>query len=430
MAKLFATSADYLSLAAAVVAAPPFSMHIWAKHTALASAENLMSLGTLGSGDNRFYLHKTSDDATHATERDATSGQSTSSNLPDTNWHAYTGIYTSHSSRELWFDGANRGGNAQVKAPTAPNSLYIGRSQSGSANAFTGKLAYAAVWNRVLTAVEVANLALQSPLVAAPSGLVAYYILRSDALDTAGANNFTVNGAAGYDTDMPAIDAITPACAGISVAGQVPTLLKEKIVAPGVGALALVTNSVTIGGTPLIITPLVGALSIAGLAPTSQVAVGPSGAPDVGLILWQGQVPTLKTVRIITNDINTSDADETGLAPTVIPNWLLTPAPAAISIQGLAPSLALVGARTVSPGVGAVSVAGLAASISVPAGQEGSASPFRGDVDMLGLAPDLVTSLTVTPDPAALTLSDLEPFINTDFNWHDAPSASERSWHN
>ncbi len=428
MSKVFSTSADYLSVPVAVVTAPPFTIHAWVKDAALGLLENFVALATSGVSTNRFLLQKKADDVAAAVERDTASSLANTIAFPNTAWHGITGVFTSDSSRDVYLDGGNKGSNAAAKVAFTPNSLYVGRDPGGT-SPFTGKIAYVAIWNRALTSLEVSALATQKPLSAAPSGLVAYYVLLADALDTAGSNDFTVNGSAGYDVDMPALDAILPGCAAIGVAGLIPTLFKERIVSPGVGAVTAPGNAPGISGTPSLPQPGVGLILVAGLTPTVNIGAGPTAVPDPGAIIAQGLAPTLWTSRTVVPDINTSEADEVGLAPTVIQGWLVQPGVGAIIIAGLGPLVIAAGSLTVNPGAGAISVAGLGPTLSVPAGQEGLALPFLGQAEALGLAPDLEKILTVTPDVGLISMDALLASVNTDFNWHDAPAATARSWH-
>lgn len=428
MAKLFTSVADWLSVNAAVVTTPPFSMHVWVKHTALGNLENLISLGTIGSGDNRFYLSKTADDQAHAIERDATSAQANGANITDTNWHGYTGVFTNDSFRTISTDGGATGSNSITRAPTAPDSLYFARSQSGTANALTGKLAYGAIWNRVLTATEISNLAITTPLIAAPSGLVAYYIFLNNALDTAGSNDLTVTGSAGYDTDMPSLNLTTPASAAVTSVGQVPTLRKERTIAPGVGLATSGGFVSAIRGGPAL--PLVGGVTMGGQIPTVTIVIGPLRNPGVGLVSAVGQVPGLLKIRIITPDINTSDADEVGLSPIVIWGGITAPAQAPLAFVGQVPMIIAAGSFTCAPGLGFAQLQGLLGTAIPQAGQDGTALPSINAVEALGLVPSIFGQVTCVPAPATLEVTTFAIGASaTILGWHNAPTATASAWH-
>jgi hypothetical protein len=433
VSKVFTTTSDYLNVNTAVVTTPAFTLHCWIKQSVLGNAENYVSIGTIGSGNNRFFLQKTSaDDLVHATERDTTSGQANSAiAITDTtNWHCVTGVFTSDSSRTVYLDGGNSGSNATARTPTTPDSLYLGRNQSGTASMFQGKMAYVAIWNRALTSTEVADLAIKTPLAAAPSGLVAYYPLLADGNDQAGSNNLTVNGAAGWDTDMPPIVAAFPAAALLVVSGLAPTLGRERTVAPGAGLLSML-GLAPVQQTATVIPDSI-PLTVLGQVPTIQVTGLPTSAFQPAALSLVGLAPTTLRTRVIVTDLQTGDADENGLAPTILTEWTSRPVMPSqpLTMQGLVPIIVNNGNTYVIPVPGLLTMAGLQITSIVPAGQSGTVTPGAGLVQFLNPEIGLLSSRTVTPGPAQLTISS-ENVTTVEFStWHNPAPISSRNWHN
>ncbi len=412
------------------VTAPPFTLHAWAKHTGLGLNENIVVIGTTAASDNRYYTLKNSSNVVQAIERDTVSANANSATIADANWHAYTGVFTSDSSRACFVDGTTKGSNTTARAPTTPNIFYVGRTPAGTSANLIGKIAYVAIWNRALSDAEVASLALQTPLIAAPSGLVAYYILLADALDSAGTNDLFVNGSAGYDVDMPVLGGLLPAAGAVVASGKQITLSTVGTALPGVGLIT--TSGLTPNTATNIASPGVGTATLSGRQITANIHAGPSGAPDVGVLTVVGQIPTFKSNLIVYPSLLTADTvDESGLAPTFVYEWTSKPdTPVALRAVGLRPNLTTDNAVRIEPDVGLVTMGSLAITLDVPVGQTGLVLPTSNQPLVAdGLVPDIFAELTVIPDagflqvmPIALEGSELI------LGWHDSPPAESVTW--
>jgi hypothetical protein len=99
-------------------------------------------------------------------------------------WHhaliTHDGTFTDYTTIKIYIDGSDRSNNTGAQngssETAATGSWSIGGRKNDDARNYDGKIAQVAVWNRVLTSTEIANLAAgHSPDMAAASNLLFYF---------------------------------------------------------------------------------------------------------------------------------------------------------------------------------------------------------------------------------------------------------------
>ncbi len=236
---------------------------------------------------------------------------------------------------------------------------------------------------------------------------------------------------------------ITPLVGIVSTGPIAPTLLQNYIRGPPVTALTLAGAQPTIeissaGNTNR--TPVVGALTFIGNAPSVQTSSSTSITPSAGALVFTPVAPLVGTVRSITPSAGTLSA--IGVAPTVqvssggsqsitpsvgeaffgielqreitpLAGRLLiglfpgessptvTPATGIALISGNTPE---VGAR-ITPNAGSIAFGGLAPTL----GQVAQITPAAGSLTTAGIAPTALKNNLLTPTSGALTAIGLQP---------------------
>lgn len=192
-------SSRYLSHAAAVLSATPFTMACWAMPTSSTGAiRALMSVNTSGSSDNVWLLAIDASDNVIARARTTTQTSSvTAGTVTNNAWNFCAAIYTSGTSRNAVLGATIATTDTVSKSPSGVNQTYIGRN-ANTANYMNGNIAEAAIWNVALTQNEITMLSKGvNPLNIRPASIVAYWPLigrASPELDPVGGFNMTLNG--------------------------------------------------------------------------------------------------------------------------------------------------------------------------------------------------------------------------------------------
>jgi hypothetical protein len=178
-------------------------------------------------------------------------------------------------------------------------------------------------------------------------------------------------------------------------------------VTPGVGAVTAAGLAPTVQ-TPALVTPALGAVTAAGLAPT--VTVNTIAATALGTVTAAGLAPTIQTPVTVTPALGTVAA--TGLAPTIQTPVTVTTALGTVTAAGLEPTITV--AVQASPGVGVLVAAGLAPTVLTPR----TVTPALGDVTAAGLAPTVTTTahVTVTPALGTVDAAGLVPTVTATTN--------------
>ena len=248
MARLFDDGASqYLTHAAAVVTANPWTIAGWFRSNDATTAQTIISLGVSGSDTDRIQLQMEGtvagdilrlsvNAANPSSFADSTTGMTANK------WHHGCGS-DDGTTLSCYIDGGSKGTASSDDDPSGLDVTYIGtRRLSGSLGGYwSGDLAECAIWNVVLSDAEVAELATGvCPLFVRPDNLVAYWPVigaQSPEPDWVGGYNMTVSGAT--KSDHPRIiypgrkkpNAVAPATAAVT--GTATASINESDVVTG-----------------------------------------------------------------------------------------------------------------------------------------------------------------------------------------------------
>lgn len=194
------------------------------------------------------------------------------------------------------------------------------------------------------------------------------------------------------------------------------------IVAPGVASLTLQGRQpVAVEPSTVFRTPAPATLTFNGLSLSVPIVLTPAPAALSAV----GQIPARELIRIITNAL--APAVETlppSFAPTLITVWTTQPGAAQLTLDTLSHAVTQGGnIGFVNPATAQVTLQVLPYSLLVLAGGAGT-----GLLEVQGLAPDLLTSLTIEPDVGAIDLPGRAPELALPFTWVDDDPAPTRTW--
>jgi hypothetical protein len=207
-----------------------------------------------------------------------------------------------------------------------------------------------------------------------------------------------------------------------------PTLLLERTIAIGVGAISLFGNLPDYDRGTL--TPSISSLSVAGNVPTVIVVAGPVSAPDVAALRLDGQIPFLLRILVIAPALPDAVPTENDLTPTLVWQDTKTPAQAPLVLTGYIPAVITDGGQNIAPSVGAVAIAGLVPTLILPAGQDTTIAPNRTELVVLGLVPALQTEIVMAvaaPDLQPMVIG-LAPTLAVHYGWQTVELAGETIW--
>lgn len=134
------------------------------------------------------------------------SATATSGTLANSNWHHFAAYYGATNNRICWLDGGTKTTNTATRASGAPDVFRVGRNTSGQY--FNGSIAYASVYsptNEADADAIIAELQTKAPSLVSPEKLLNYWKLVSDATDSVGGNDLTLENSPSFDTDAPSI---------------------------------------------------------------------------------------------------------------------------------------------------------------------------------------------------------------------------------
>jgi hypothetical protein len=200
-----------------------YTVMVWAKPVTFGGSNQARLIGRTSStsrGSSHMNLLFNSDSANTSSAASLNQGRGTGYDRAEGSnavtlgqWNCIVGTYSGGAvpRAAMYVNGANTSGTrVDVTGSILYNeaSLFaLGGVTNTTARSYYGRLAHAAIWNRVLTGAEIAALAAgDTPLVAAPSGLLRYWPLTSSGtqVDTQGSgHNLVASGGALYDTDDP-----------------------------------------------------------------------------------------------------------------------------------------------------------------------------------------------------------------------------------
>jgi hypothetical protein len=229
----------------------------------------------------------------------------------------------------------------------------------------------------------------------------------TDVITTAAETTYTGGAPGMFIYDATVIDDWTDSAAG------------GTTITPTVGALALagLAPTVTTSGNRTI-TPAAGALTFAGLVPSLTYTLPP---PPSGSLALAGLAPNVIRGTIITPAAGELSAS--GLAPTVRRADTITPPAGALVLAGLAPSVTSNGSITLTPNPGALALAGLAPTVTQTT--NAAMQPAAGALSLQGFAPTVTVgnARTIAPDPGALSLAGLAPTVTRTDNHAITPQS-------
>lgn len=168
-------AAKYITRTGAVVLAEPLTLLCWIYPTGLEAVEYVMSLGNDGA-NGMFGLRiagtTAGDPITAYSANDfGISGIATGPGLTINTWQCVAATFASTTSRTAWRDGVAGTPNTTSVTSCTPDFTTIGALRRSSvANYFTGYIADAMIWNRVLSLSEISAMA--DPSNAMLSGLL------------------------------------------------------------------------------------------------------------------------------------------------------------------------------------------------------------------------------------------------------------------
>jgi hypothetical protein len=197
------TSFQYLSTASAPATGTPMTIASWGK-TSTPLTQASVSVGDNSSTQRNQLQWGVGPSANTpravaigATATDIVIGTSNSWNGQ---WNHCCGLFTSATSRSLFFNGVSENtGTTNIGSQNAATNVTIGaRIQNSAAGAyFDGDLADVGIWNVALTAAEIASLAKGMACdKVRPQSLVFYAPLARNLIDVRGGRTITNNNTA------------------------------------------------------------------------------------------------------------------------------------------------------------------------------------------------------------------------------------------
>lgn len=192
----------------------PITLACWFKITAHPGAiDSLLAVGNSSSSNNNSYALRT---VTTADRYGAVvvgnSGGTDQANVTkagiENTWTPFIGVFSGDSQRDCYVSDQTAGNTTANAVADAIQFIRLGESFT-AANDYTGLLAEVCVWNKALSAGEIASfLAASAPTGIAAANLIGYWalsqngVLTNEGIDTGG--DLTASGAV-FSSDHPTI---------------------------------------------------------------------------------------------------------------------------------------------------------------------------------------------------------------------------------
>jgi len=206
-----------------------------------------------------------------------------------------------------------------------------------------------------------------------------------------------------------------------------PTLKTELKVSVSVGLVA--TAGLIASMTYGFLAPAKVDVSVGGLVPTITTQVGPVAQPDQSALSLNGLVPGLLRIKLISPALPDAEPDENFLGPTLVWGDSTSPSVGLVTTSTLVPALIKNGGQTIFVTTGSAIAAGLAPTVTVPAGQDGSALASRGVFDVGSLVPSLeLIVIEGMVAPEALAVAGLAPTLVVRLGWQTVALAGTATW--
>jgi hypothetical protein len=195
-------TADYVSGTCTGIA-PPCTLSAWVRVYDVVSSQ-IVTVGTSGSANNYYALGLNASNKAQAIEKDTVNGLAISALTVSNNvWHNLTAVFTDHTNRAIFIDGANKVAAAGLRAAAATSFIGI-MGDTISGGGWPADYAHVAIWNIALSDTEVSQLFAVGPAWTRPASLIEYWPLfgnLSPEPSTQTANSLTV--AANYSSLDP-----------------------------------------------------------------------------------------------------------------------------------------------------------------------------------------------------------------------------------
>lgn len=211
MSRACSSAADHLD-AAYTLSPVGFTVSLWFKALTLLTGQQLVNIGTSGSGTNRYTVGMSATNAPNTNHNDGTNAIATAgaTSLGDGAHHNIVSTLTSLSSRASFVDGINKGTNANTRTALIPNAIRISGDLSGGVPILGGGLvSHVAIWSGVVSDADIALLATVSPNMVRPDILIDYWPLQSgSASEPSYGSRGTILSVTGttFSTDDPALN--------------------------------------------------------------------------------------------------------------------------------------------------------------------------------------------------------------------------------
>ena len=153
-------SSQYLEVNQAAVNGAPLTLLCWVYCNDLSQNTYVMYIADKDVTNNAFGIRLNADEAgsvqalTYAgTAAAALATVTMSANT----WHQVCAVFVSPNDRRAYIDGGNEGTNISLLTPTGLNRTSIGRAGDSTPGYYmSGKVGFAMIWNRALSALEIA----------------------------------------------------------------------------------------------------------------------------------------------------------------------------------------------------------------------------------------------------------------------------------
>lgn len=195
---------------------------------------------------------------------------------------------------------------------------------------------------------------------------------------------------------------------------------------PGVGSIQLLGQEPQYPGT-VFRTPATAALQLQGILVGNDVPLRPAQAA----LSFTNSVVGLQTIRLISPSLESPvESPDVSFAPTILFINTITPAPAALALIGYNHSLSEGGDIGFAfPPTAQLTLFGYQYTrVIPPAPPEEGVDGQLGTATLIGLAPELVTSLTIEPEVGALSMGELSQRVERGFIWLDDDPAPPLLW--
>lgn len=219
MSYLFDGSNDNLTGTFTSTYGDPITLACWIKFTDHPIAlDRLITFGNSNSSSNDAYdIRLTATDNQFAAVSTTSAGVSDNAAVVktgvDATWIPVIGVFTADNDRDIYASDGTGNSVVSRAVSDAVQFIRMGDSMTGT-NDFTGRLAECCIWNKALSAGEIASfLAASPPSGIAAANLIGYWPMTSaditnQGVDTGG--DLTAGGNAVFDSDHPTISGSSP----------------------------------------------------------------------------------------------------------------------------------------------------------------------------------------------------------------------------